>query len=130
LGRQFKIRSDHQALIWLFKLQEPKGRVARWIEILSQFDFAVEYRPGAKHQNADAMSRICYQRDCGCGQKDMLEILKCGPCSKCKRKSETMDGPSMEALKQNVTNSTERKQDDDIKNWQSVLGRRKLSNPG
>jgi hypothetical protein len=113
LGRQFRIRTDHQALIWLFKLREPKGRVARWIQILSQFDFAVEYRPGAKHQNADAMSLIFYPRDCRCCQNDMLEILKCGPCSKCKRKSEIMDGPSMEAIKENATNSTERKQDDD-----------------
>jgi hypothetical protein len=45
----------------------------------------------------------------------MLEILKCGPCSKCKTKSEIMDGPSMEAIKEDATNSTERKQDDDIK---------------
>lgn len=39
------MRTHHQALVWLFKLREPKGRIARWIEILSQYDFCVEYRP-------------------------------------------------------------------------------------
>lgn len=76
LGHRFKIRTAHQALVWLFMLRKPKGRIARWIEILSQFDFVVEYRPGAKHKNADTMSRLCNPRDCSCGQEDMLEILK------------------------------------------------------
>lgn len=31
LGQPFLVRSDRQALVWLFKLKEPKGRVARWI---------------------------------------------------------------------------------------------------
>jgi hypothetical protein len=43
--------------MWLFSLIEPKGRIARWIEILSSFDFTVKYRPGPKHGNSDAMSR-------------------------------------------------------------------------
>jgi hypothetical protein len=33
-------------------LKEPKGRIARWLEILSAFDFSVEYRAGPKHGNA------------------------------------------------------------------------------
>lgn len=92
LGRRFIVRRDHQALVWLFKLREPKGRIARWIEILSQYDFSVEYRPGTKHQNAGAMSRFCNPRECMYGDEDMLEPLKCGQCSKCKRKSEWNDG--------------------------------------
>lgn len=31
-----------------------------------------------------------------CGDEDMLEPLKCGPCYKCKRKSEMMAGPQQE----------------------------------
>ena len=54
LGRKFTVRTDHQALVWLFKMKEPKGRIARWIEILSAYDFEIQYRPGNKHGNADA----------------------------------------------------------------------------
>ena len=35
LGRTFCVRTDHQTIKWLFQLKEPKGRIARWIEILS-----------------------------------------------------------------------------------------------
>ena len=29
LGRRFQVRSDHQALVWLFQLKEPRGKIAR-----------------------------------------------------------------------------------------------------
>lgn len=80
LGRQFTVRTDHQALVWLFKLKEPKGRIARWLEILSYFNFSVQYRPGPKHSNADALSRCENPSDCKCPEIDNLEYLKCGPC--------------------------------------------------
>ena len=32
LGRNFLVRSDHNSLTYLFRLKEPKGRIARWIE--------------------------------------------------------------------------------------------------
>ena len=55
LGRRFRVRSDHQALVFLFKIPEPCGRVARWIEIWSAYDFFIVYRRGSKQSNADAM---------------------------------------------------------------------------
>ena len=89
LGRKFLVRSDHQALKWLFSLKDPKSRVARWIEVLSAFDFEVEYRKGTQHCNADALSRCPDPKVCSC-QDDVP--LKCGPCPKCLRKSELMFG--------------------------------------
>ena len=44
LGRRFKVRSDHQALVCFLRLKEPRGKIARWLEILSQYDLAIEYR--------------------------------------------------------------------------------------
>ena len=87
LGRRFTVRTDHQALVWLFKLKEPKGRIARWLEILSYFNFSVQYRPGHKHANADALSRCENPADCTCPETDNLEYLKCGPCNKCQKRS-------------------------------------------
>ena len=64
-GRKFLARTDHNSLKWLKSFREPIGQVARWLEILSEFEFTVEHRPGQKHINADALSRVpCKQ----CGQ--------------------------------------------------------------
>ena len=46
LGHHFRVRSDHEALKWLFSMKEPKHCIARWIEVLSEFDFELEYCPG------------------------------------------------------------------------------------
>ena len=35
LGQKFILRTDHKALVWQYKLKEPKGTVARWLELLS-----------------------------------------------------------------------------------------------
>lgn len=107
LGRTFTVRTDHQALKWLFSLREPKSRVARWIEILSAFNFDVEYRQGTKHGNADGMSRWPNPRDCTCPLTDPPDQLKCGPCTKCTRKSEIMDSSFTEkqAIPIRVVNS-------------------------
>lgn len=67
LGRPFVIRTDHAALQWLKRTPTPIGQQSRWLEILEEYDYTVEHRPGTKHGNADALSRIpC--RQCGyCG---------------------------------------------------------------
>ena len=57
LGCHFVLRSDHGSLAWLFRFKAPKGEPARWLEELSQYDFAIEHRAGRKHCNADGMSR-------------------------------------------------------------------------
>jgi len=88
LGAKFVVRSDHQALKWLFSLKDPKSRIARWIEDLSEFDFVIEYRPGLKHNNSDGMSRCPNPRDCQCPESDTS--LQCGPCKKCNKRAVDM----------------------------------------
>ena len=90
LGRRFTVRTDHQALVWLFSLKEPNGKIARWIEILAPYDFGIEYRPGHKQGHCDALSRCPTPKDCTCSEVDMSEPLKCGPCKKCRRRAEMM----------------------------------------
>eukprot|EP00731_Ephydatia_muelleri_P033149 Em0025g105a len=55
---------DHNSLQWLRNFKEPQGQVARWLDILAEYDFSVQHRPGLQHSNADALSRLpCKQ--CG-----------------------------------------------------------------
>ena len=90
LGRRFLVRSDHQSLVWLFQLKEPRGKIAGWIEILSQYDFAIQYRPGKKQPHCDALLRCENPRACDCPQQDTMEPLKCGPCRKCVKRAQDM----------------------------------------
>ena len=96
LGRKFVVRSDHQALKWLFSLKDPKNRIARWIEDLSAYDFVIEYRPGRRHGNADAMSRCPNPRECTCDEIDTLESMKCGPCKKCLKRAVDMQSSMLQ----------------------------------
>ena len=57
LGVKFDLVTDHQALKWLWGLNDPSGRLARWILHLSQFDFDVEHRRETDIPHADALSR-------------------------------------------------------------------------
>ena len=91
LGRDFVFRSDHEALKFLFSLKCPKGRVARWLEILSEYSFSVEYRKGSSHGNADSLSLCPNPKDCECSNVNMDENLKCGPCSKCRKRAVEME---------------------------------------
>lgn len=63
-GKQFLLRTDHGSLRWLLRFKNPEGQLARWLEVISTYDMEIEHRPGRKHGNADALSRIlCTQ--CG-----------------------------------------------------------------
>ena len=64
IGRPFLVRTDHNSLRWLFSFKEPEGQVARWLERLSAFNFKIEHRPGIRHGNSDALSRIPCQTPC------------------------------------------------------------------
>jgi len=57
MGQSFKIRTGHAPLTWLRHTPDPVGQQARWLEIMEEYDFQVEHRPGVKHGNADALSR-------------------------------------------------------------------------
>ena len=57
-GRKFTIITDHKPLSFLHSLKEPKGREARWLQELAQYDFDVAHQPGLAHVAADALSRL------------------------------------------------------------------------
>ena len=55
LGGHFTVRTDHSIMK---NFKEPQVQLARWLEELSQFNMEIQHRPGKKHTNADALSRI------------------------------------------------------------------------
>ena len=57
LHRKFILRTDHQALKWIYTMKTPNGLVSRWLDILADFQFEVVHRPGTQHGNADQLSR-------------------------------------------------------------------------
>ncbi|MES9884237.1 MAG: RNase H-like domain-containing protein, partial [Sedimenticola sp.] len=58
--QKFVIITDHAALKWLQDLKHSSGRLSRWSMLLQGFQYDVQYKPGIKHQNADALSRRNY----------------------------------------------------------------------
>jgi hypothetical protein len=64
LGRPF-VRTDHAALQWLRRTSEVTGQQVRWPNVIEEYEFTVMHRPGARHGNADAMSRRpCLRAEC------------------------------------------------------------------
>ncbi len=56
-GPPFELVTDHQPLTYLMTAEGLSGHYARMQLILQEFDFTIRHRPGAKHQNADSLSR-------------------------------------------------------------------------
>ena len=49
---------DHMALRYLVNKPDLSGRLARWILLLTEFDYSVQYKPGKMHLLADHLSRL------------------------------------------------------------------------
>ena len=75
LGRHFQIRVDNMALTFYQKMKDPTGQAARFLEILSNYSFDIIHRSGARHTNADSVSRL---RPC--------EVNGGEPCAQCNRR--------------------------------------------
>lgn len=56
-GVRFEVFSDHKSLKYLFDQKELNRRQRRWMEILKDYDFGLQYHPGKANVVADALSR-------------------------------------------------------------------------
>ena len=86
LGQKFLLRTDHGSLRWIFEFKDPRGQVARWLEILAQYDFEIQHRPGIKRSNADSLSRRDYEKS-SCTHAT-TDVDNCTECQNQKREWE------------------------------------------
>ncbi|XLS75404.1 hypothetical protein HN51_032269, partial [Arachis hypogaea] len=56
-GVKFQVFSDHKSLKYLFDQKELNMRQRRWMELLKDYDFELNYHPGKANVVADALSR-------------------------------------------------------------------------
>ena len=52
-GQRFKLITDHSAITYMMNQVDPKGRLARWVVTLQEFDFEVVHKPGKENKVAD-----------------------------------------------------------------------------
>lgn len=54
----FDVLTDHSALLWLFRQSDLKGRLARWIMKIQQYNFEIKHVKGKNNTVPDAISRF------------------------------------------------------------------------
>lgn len=57
-GVHFTVITDHYSLLWLKKMKDPVGKLARWSVRLNQFSFDLVHRKGCLNVVPDALSRL------------------------------------------------------------------------
>jgi hypothetical protein len=57
-GVPFRVYTDHKGLEWITTQKKLSPRQARWLEVLSDFDFEIIHIPGITNTLRDALSRL------------------------------------------------------------------------
>lgn len=78
LGIKFTVVTDCQALVYLNLHKTVKPQIARWFEVLHEYDFEIKYRPATRMAHADALSRAVDDEtdDTGSVDKQLTERLE------------------------------------------------------
>ena len=76
-GTQFTVQTDHKVLIHLKKQRDLSPRQHRWLDVLNEFDFEIEYIPGESNQFANALSRIYSDEPKGVVRADSKYVNDC-----------------------------------------------------
>ncbi len=79
-GRQFKLLTDHQPLLALFRSENQllTNTVQQWLDILMEYSFEIEYIPGARNELPDKLSRLYKEREAGNSSPDQPSSLALG----------------------------------------------------
>ena len=73
-GTPFKVITDHKALTWLFRVQDPGSRLIRWRILLAEYDYEIVHKSGKNNTNADALSRNVHALQNGEEETETINI--------------------------------------------------------
>jgi hypothetical protein len=79
LGRIFLLMTDHSGLRYLFEQPKFNARQARWMDLLSEFDFEIKHIKGKQNRVSDALSRnmkVINFEDISTCESDIKERVK------------------------------------------------------
>ena len=75
-GVKFRVITDHYSLLWLNRLRDPCGRLARWAMKIQQYDMKIEHRKGSLNTVPDALSRAPLVHEVSLLQLDIKKCLE------------------------------------------------------
>ena len=80
LGWSIIVCTNHAALTYLMKMSEPIGQLGRWMDLLSEYDNAIQHQSGRVHSNSNALSQRPCERNgdtdcqqCSRATQDLLQ---------------------------------------------------------
>ena len=74
-GHHCDLYTDHEALKSLLNTPQPSGKLARWGMTIQELDLSINYRPGKKNLNADALSRFPNRQEIPTDMEQPLAVV-------------------------------------------------------
>lgn len=62
-GQRTIVKTDHASLLWLQNINNPTGRLARWVTRLAPFDLKIVHTKGKEHVVPDCLSRAISEEE-------------------------------------------------------------------
>jgi ribonuclease HI len=78
LGSEFKIETDHQSLRYLTTQANLNRRQSRWMELMQEFNFEIQYVKGKENVVADTLSRRPFLNAVSFVKDTILDQIKGG----------------------------------------------------
>jgi ribonuclease HI len=78
-GAQFEVFTDHKSLKYIFSQKDLNLRQRRWVELLKDYEFTINYHPGKANVVADALSRKLMALQLHSDWKAMEDVIEGTP---------------------------------------------------